>query len=935
LRLRRIVVCSVLFALIQVSAMPTLAVAQPAAAAAQTGVIQGDVLDQKTGLAIGHATVVLVMGGRRVTSATTDANGKFLFVGENPGIYSIEISAEGFGTSRADDIALVAGETVRLSTTIVAQALASQALRVIGSVSNNGIASGLQSTTVISSNISGDAIAAEGFSRVGDALTTLPGINPSPSGVHGSTIGYSLPLDIRGIGSNESQVLIDGHPVGASGASAFPGNAFYNNAPVIFDFQDSPSDALRNVQVTYGSGAVGLYGVDSIGGVIDLQTIEPTKDQHFGFNQGFGSFGKSDTNAQVTGTAGKLGYAFVSGVQGTYGEFKPGDVSQIGLIGQNQTSANIAANTYTESGDYLLRDSLGKLVYTFSPETRLTLTGYTATSWADKSGNGDDDFVTVPFQTLVANNLISQATTATPSTIVGANGATFSCVGAIAAINNAHPNGVCETANQYAAATTGPQGGGPGPWQALRNQDYHARFNTTAGINTVTVDAFVDTYAGVYNRTEAGGPSFENDVDTRGLLLSDDLNVGRNDFGFGYYTQVQKIPGTNNEPTLDGNGNVIGYASVANTEVAQQNSNFFIRDAYSLSSRVGLFFNGWEKYNSVSRSDAFDPRLSIVYKATAHDIVRLTGGRSTDSPFVGLQQGSPAFDTATNNIQPACGGLTAVGTSTNPNIQSESGTDLELAYGHNFHDDSGVQMTVYDTNVSNPIFQSVIPASTFATNPVLAQVLAALNNPTSGRYEQLCGSPASISNLVLNGPINVAGGRFRGVELGGRERINRSLFVDYGYTIQSAAYNGVTSQILQSNPFLINGAQIAGIPLHTGSAGIDYRNRKAGFEARLDGNYVGPNNSFYIGQYAYFNGFIRQSVGRYATLTLGGINIFNSDAGNFGLIGGSNGRYQPENQFFHDPSFAAEAFNEGLPENIGEAFGIPPAQFTLTLGLKM
>jgi hypothetical protein len=236
------------------------------------------------------------------------------------------------------------------------------------------------------------------------------------------------------------------------------------------------------------------------------------------------------------------------------------------LTGQNQTSSNLAAHTYSVSGNYLQRDTLGKLTYTFSQATRLTLTGYTATSWSDKSGKGDNDFVTPAYQTLVGNNLVSQATAGSPSTVTGANGNTVSCVGSIAALNNAHPNGFCETAAQYAAATAGPQGGGPGPWQALRNQDYHARFNTQVGPTTLTLDGFTDSYGGIYSRTTAGGPSYENVIKTSGLLISDDLSVARNDIGFGYYTQVQKITGSTNQPVLDANGNLVGYSRTANNE---------------------------------------------------------------------------------------------------------------------------------------------------------------------------------------------------------------------------------------------------------------------------------------------------------------------------------------------------------------------------------
>jgi len=79
---------------------------------------------------------------------------------------------------------------------------------------------------------------------------------------------------------------------------------------------------------------------------------------------------------------------------------------------------------------------------------------------------------------------------------------------------------------------------------------------------------------------------------------------------------------------------------------------------------------------------------------------------------------------------------------------------------------------------------------------------------------------------------------------------------------------------------------------------------------------------------------VRQAFGKYTTFTVGGINILNTQAGKFGYIGGP-GRYQAENKFYSDPSFADEAYNQGLPENIGESFGIPPAQITLSVGIKL
>jgi hypothetical protein len=892
--------------------------------------INGIVVDQQSGLPIAKAGVLLLHGEARVATTVTDKDGRYAFAAQPPGVYNVDISATGYGTTHSGDI-VVAGTDASLTTTISQQSTRSQ-LRQIGSVTVNSGATGLQSTTVIQNNISPDLIAAEGFSRAGDALVTLPGLNPSPAGTHGSTIGYSLPLDIRGIGSNETQVLFDGHPVGAAGANAFPGQAFFNQAPVLFDFQDSPSDALRNIQVTYGSGAVGLYGVDSIGGVIDEQSIDPTPDKHYSFTQGIGSYGRSLNNFQLTGTLpNKLGYAIANGVSGTYGEFAPGQETQVGLIGTNQTSANLAANTYFVSGDYLQRDTFAKLAYPFSNNTRLTVSGYSATSWSDKSGNGDDDYVTYPYQLLVGQGIIANAGSG-GTTVTGADGVPYPCTGSIAALTNAHPNGTCETAAQYASATTGPQGGGNGPYQALRTDDYHARLTTSLGVQNFVVDTFIDDFGGIYDRTaNLLGSSHENIVMTRGLLLSDSLSLGsHDDVGVGYYAQVQKITGSSLNLSTDSLGNPY-LQPVTNPEVAENISNFFVRDAYVPNNFLSLFLNGWVKFNSVSQSTAFDPRLSIVVKPTSHDVIRLTGGRSTDAPFVGLQAEATQFNTDTTNVQPACGGLTVIGSTGNPDIQSVTGTDVEFAYGHHFHEDTDVQLALYNTTLQDPIFNSTLPATAFRSNPGLALLIGALNGTPSnpGRYEQICNLPASAADLALAGPVNVGGGAFRGANLSGRVRLTRQVRVDYGYNLQTAEFTGVPVALLQSNPFLISDAQIAGIPPQTGSLGVDYGNARGGNEVRFDANYVSANNSYWMGPYIYVNGFMRQALTKYMTLTIGGYNILNAYSNRYGLIGA--GRYQPENQYFHDASVAEEAYNEGLPENIAEEFGIPPPQVTVSL----
>lgn len=175
----------------------------------------------------------------------------------------------------------------------------------------------------------------------------------------------------------------------------------------------------------------------------------------------------------------------------------------------------------------------------------------------------------------------------------------------------------------------------------------------------------------------------------------------------------------------------------------------------------------------------------------------------------------------------------------------------------------------------------------------------------------------------------MGGGAFRGANLSGRVRLTRELHVDYGYNLQVAEFTGVSAALLQSNPFLINNTQIAGIPPQTGSFGIDYSNPRGRNEVRFDANYVSADNSFYIGNYMFVNGFVGQALGQDLMVTVGGYNIFNAYSNRYGLIGYA--RYQPENPYFNDKTVAEEAYYQGLPENIGEGFGLPPPQITVSL----
>ncbi|HTJ26037.1 MAG TPA: TonB-dependent receptor [Candidatus Limnocylindria bacterium] len=880
--LTRVVAC--LIALLLLSAGPISA--QTAGAT-----IHGTLIDQQGNLGVGGATVTLYRDGEPVGRTQTDAGGNFAFAGEPTGAYYVVISANGYGTSRSANVTIGAGDAAA-SLALVLSRNATGGPREIGSVSTSvNSPAALQTTATVTRRADPQLIQDENFSRVGNALEGITGVNLRN---RDTTVGDDLTIDIRGLKPSETQALLDGHPIGPLGVE--PGTT------ATFNYQDSPPFALQSTQVTFGAGALNLYGTSTTGGTVDMQTWNPTPTNQFFFQQGFGDQGKSYTNMRATGTLGKLGFAVVNAVEGTYGPFAPQTIESNGALGTNFTSANVAFNTYTVSADYLLRNDLLKLRYDFSPETQLTLTGYSATSYDDKTGNGDNAYTTYPDQLYIAP--VKTTGTCPNEVAVTTNGGT-----------------ACMTAQQWAAATTGPQFARPA-FQTIGNQDYHARLTTVAGSNNITLDGFIDAYNVIYNRNAStydatggyfNGGFYQNVYHTTGFLASDDIVLRNHTLGFGYYVQNQLVSGnTYQDPLLSGTPGA--PALVARQNASLLNDNVFVRDAYTVTPKISVYSNVWLKSSSVTHGSSIDPRLSVVYRLTDRDVVRVAAAKSEGDPDPTLASGN--LNTTPANINPPCGAYQAyekaggtgpytgattnVGQVGNTSLSPERATDLELAYGHRFNQDAQINVDVYDTNETNQIFNANVPATAYA-----GQIPNYLLNEYYQQITNLCGvTNPQLAFLTLTQASNQSAARFRGVEINGRLRMARGLFADYGYDIQSAVQLGVPNSLLLSNPYVVNGAQILLIPLHKYTLGLDWSTR-AGLETRLDVEHLDAYNGLNRPGYYDANGYLKYSLRHGPVFTLGVYNVFNTDAQIYDYIGA--GAYWAENSAVTQ---AANAYQE-------------------------
>ncbi len=511
-------------------AAPALAQTAPAAVpsaapapVAQTASITGILLDRTAALPIGGATLRLMQADKEVARTTSDPSGHFTFSAVPLGLYNIQVAAAGYLTVRSEDISLT-GSGAQVSLTLSHTTTSANTLKTIASVTTRG--SALQTTTTIQNNVDPQLLLRTGQIRAAEGLGELPGVNLVGQD---SAVGDDIAVDIRGLKPSETQVLLDGHPIGPLGV--YP--ASIGGGQGGFDYQVSPLFALGNTVVTYGSGATGLYGVDAVGGAIDFQTLGVAQKPQVEFMYGFGDQSRQLYDVQLAGTSGKVAYSFVNGTYGTYGNFYPQQISQTGSRGNDFTTATLDANTYQVSGAYTLRNFLGKAIYSFSPSTALSFTGYSATTWDDKTGEGDNDYITYDYA-------LHQTTGNTNCTTGG---------GAAGLIGTTDTGQQCFTPEQYASLTSGPAGGGPGAFQALANQDYHARFTTNAGKHQIVVDSFIDNYQQVRERPESNinGPLsiLTRVYRTFGTLASDDFVAGRHDIGFGAYEQRQYTNGEN------------------------------------------------------------------------------------------------------------------------------------------------------------------------------------------------------------------------------------------------------------------------------------------------------------------------------------------------------------------------------------------------------
>ncbi|MGD1068409.1 MAG: TonB-dependent receptor, partial [Vulcanimicrobiaceae bacterium] len=359
-----------------------------------------------------------------------------------------------------------------------------------------------------------------------------------------------------------------------------------------------------------------------------------------------------------------------------------------------------------------------------------------------------------------------------------------------------------------------------------------------------------------------------------------------NDLGFGYFVEHQKDYGNTIAANTDANGNPISLYFLPQDTLGEGDYNFFLREIYTPTSNFSVFVNAWDRRSSVTEHTTLDPRVSVVYKPTSHDVVRLTGGEADGDPAANQVQGGDISGvTNASSLNPTCSGLNPIASAGNPNLVSERSKDLEAAYGHRFWDDTSINLDAYVSTVTNQLFQSTLAITPQAlANPAIASYLAGFATKIDAACPGDTYTAADVSSVLgLSELANAAYGMYRGIEASGRIRISRQFRLDFTYNVQSAQQFGIPILDLMGTPTLLDGGQVEGIPLQQGSATFDYTHE--GFETQLQGFYVGNNNTWNRPAFTYFNGFVSKKVTSRVTLTFSAFNVFNQIPQVYGYFG--------------------------------------------------
>jgi outer membrane receptor protein involved in Fe transport len=573
-------------------------------------------------------------------SATSDRSGRFRITLPS-GTYAVTATANGYTPLLRQTVTVSSSGSVLDFSLARAQA---SSLTVIGSVRANGRRA-LDTAPGPTLDINAQTQAARGVTRVSDVLadqlstTVVPAI--------GGGMNAPAVVAVRGPDPSETLVDIDGHQAN-------------NGSTGDFDLSLLDPADLQSVQVIYGIAPSSLFGPNTLGGALNVRTLEPTAQNHVLERLSGGTNGTFSGTLSTTGTDDRLGYAF-----SVHRLTSAGDVHDTPFPATNNASA--ASAGFSDVGDSLdATSTIAKLRYSL-----FNGAGFVGVSYRGQSVYRD---LSAALSSIEPTSVPGASTTYTNyagSSILSDNAA----YGLDAQIPLGRPNaaGLADTTvtlrHQTSLVHQSVDGPGTGTTPYLYNdrdligddsleiQHLLPRGTLSAKLALTDEDLTTNVIAGS-SVTTAGALRLQplDDDDGPPLTTAPDLGVV-------YLGQTQRSLG-------------LRYAAEPTSKLH-----------YS-------FATYYSNYSTFGHS--IDPRFGFVWTPTADSAVRVSVGSSFESPTL------PSFIVPAT-LPAAADGYIHIG---NPNLTAERATAYDAGYEHTFRIPDhplNVSLDAYRTNLHNGV----------------------------------------------------------------------------------------------------------------------------------------------------------------------------------------------------------------------------------------
>jgi iron complex outermembrane receptor protein len=156
-------------------------------------------------------------------------------------------------------------------------------------------------------------IKASGYDRIEDVLNQLPQIEAAETAFLANGATGTATVDLRGLGSNRTLVLINGRRMQAGSITS-----------QVADVNQIPASLIKRVEVLTG-GAGAVYGADAVAGVVNF--VMNDDFEGFAFNAGASGYQHDNSNGYIQSLMDKRSFDYETGNTGVDGKTYTMDIT--------------------------------------------------------------------------------------------------------------------------------------------------------------------------------------------------------------------------------------------------------------------------------------------------------------------------------------------------------------------------------------------------------------------------------------------------------------------------------------------------------------------------------------------------------------------------------------------------------------------------------